>query len=262
MLDELTAIASRAAGAIISAKATGLQPRTKPNHSPVTAADEAAEEIVIGGLSRLIPDVAIISEEASARQPRDVSSGRFFLVDPLDGTHELLAGEDEYTVNIALIEHGHSIAGVVAAPALGVIWRGLVGHGAERLRLAPGAPLDRATERKTIRTRRMPLDAPVAVTSRFHPEPETGAYLDAIPGVRRVTCGSSLKFCRIAEGTADLYPRLAALSEWDVAAGHALVTAAGGAVTTINGGPLTYRGRPNFRLPPFVAWGEPPQKAR
>ena len=125
------------------------------------------------------------------------------------------------------------------------------------MKLPPGAAVDRATERTAIRTRPKPQTGLVAMTSRSHPEPATGAYLEKIDGVQRSISGSSLKFCRIAEGAADIYPRLVSLSEWDIAAGHALVVAAGGTVTTVDGQPLTY-GRRDFRAPPFIAWGAAP----
>ena len=257
MLDELTLIASRASDAILAVHASALKPRDKPDRSPVTAADEASEEVILGALSRLLPGVPIVSEEAASRRAPPARGDRFFLVDPLDGTREFIAGDDDYTVNIALIGNGHPIAGVVAAPAMGIVWRGVVGSGAERIRLQPGAATSRATERTLIRARPRPPAGLVAMTSRSHPDPDTSAYLDRMAGVQLMSCGSSLKFCRIAEGAADLYPRLVSLSEWDVAAGHAVVSAAGGRVTTIDGQPLTY-GRPDFRLPPFVAWGQAP----
>ncbi len=234
-----------------------IEQRDKADRSPVTAADEASENIILGGLSRLFPDVPVVSEEASARPAPAALGERFFLVDPLDGTREFIAGDSEYTVNIALIVGGRPMAGIIAAPAMATVWRGIVGQGAERMKLQPGAAVDRATERTAIRTRPKPQTGLVAMTSRSHPEPATGAYLEKIDGVQRSISGSSLKFCRIAEGAADIYPRLVSLSEWDIAAGHALVVAAGGTVTTVDGQPLTY-GRPDFRAPPFIAWGASP----
>jgi 3'(2'), 5'-bisphosphate nucleotidase len=241
----------------LSVHGPALRLREKADRSPVTAADEASEKIILDGLSQLLPDVPVVSEEAAVLPAPATLGERFFLVDPLDGTREFITGDSEYTVNIALIVGGHPAAGIIAAPALGIVWRGIVGTGAERMTLQPGAAVASATERTPIRTRPKPRAELVAMTSRSHPEPATGAYLDRIAGVQRVVSGSSLKFCRIAEGTADIYPRLVSLSEWDVAAGHALVLAAGGAVTTVDGQTVTY-GRPGFRAPPFVAWGEAP----
>ena len=257
LLDELTLIASQAAAAILSVPGSALGLRDKANRSPVTAADEASEKIILDGLSRLFPEVPVVSEEAAARPAPATLGEQFFLIDPLDGTREFIAGENEYTVNIALIVRGNPIAGIIAAPALATVWRGIAGQGAERMKLQPGAAVDRATERTAIRTRPKPQTGLVAMTSRSHPDPATAAYLDKIAGVQRNVSGSSLKFCRIAEGAADIYPRLVSLSEWDIAAGHALVVAAGGMVTTPDGQPLTY-GRADFRAPPFVAWGAAP----
>ena len=256
LLDEVTLIASQAAAAILSVHGSALSKRDKADGSPVTAADEASEKIILDGLSRLLPDAPVVSEESALPAPATLGE-RFFLVDPLDGTREFIAGESEYTVNIALIAGGRPMAGIITAPALATVWRGIVGQGAERMKLQPGAAVDRATERAAIRTRPKPQTGLVAMTSRSHPDPATAAYLEKISGVQRNVSGSSLKFCRIAEGTADIYPRLVSLSEWDIAAGHALVVAAGGTVTTVDGQPLTY-GRPDFRAPPFIAWGAAP----
>src|SRR5688572_27471004 len=164
LLDELISVASRAAAAILGV--ADLARRDKPDLSPVTAADEAAETVILPELSRLLPGIPIVSEEASGTMPPAAPGSRFLLVDPLDGTRELIAGEAEYTVNIALIDGGRPVAGVIAAPALGMIWTGLVGQGAERLRLAPGAAPAAARERTAIRTRARPSQGAVALISR------------------------------------------------------------------------------------------------
>jgi 3'(2'), 5'-bisphosphate nucleotidase len=255
LLDGLTRIASEAAAAVVAIDAKSLGPRRKPDNSPITAADEASEAIVLQGLAGLLPGVPVVSEEASGRNVPAALGERFLLVDPLDGTRELLAGEAEYTINIALVSGGVPAIGVIAAPALGLIWRGSAAHGAERLRLAPGVDPGAARERTAIRTRPRPAVSTVAVISRFHRDAETDAYLERLPNVQRMVVGSSIKFCRLAEGSADIYARLSSLSEWDAAAGHALVVAAGGAMTTIAGEPLPY-GRRGFRLPPFIAVGD------
>jgi 3'(2'), 5'-bisphosphate nucleotidase len=255
LIDELASVASRAAAAILSFGPADLARRDKADRSPVTAADEASDHVILDGLRRLLPGVPVISEETAAQAGAAARGSRFLLVDPLDGTRELLAGEAEYTVNIALIDGGRPVAGVIAAPALGTIWTGLVGQGAERLRLAPGAEPAAARERTAIRTRARPRHGAIALLSRFHRDAETDAYLERLAPMERVVCGSAVKFCRIAEGAADLYVRLSSLSEWDAAAGHALVTAAGGTVTTVDGSPLTY-GRAGFRLPAFIVAGD------
>ena len=226
--------------------------RTKADGSPVTAADEAAEAVIRDGLARLAPDVPIVSEEHAAREKPDIPTGpgaSYFLVDPLDGTREFIAGRDEYTINIAVIGAGVPLLGIITAPALGLTWRGIVGRGAERI--APAGAASRATE---IHTRPRPARDVVIVVSRSHLEARTRGYVDAFPQATLVQCGSAVKFCRVAEGTADLYPRLAPTRDWDVAAGHAIVKAAGGDVTAPDGSPLRY-GTNDLLIPAFIAAG-------
>ena len=255
LLDGLTAIASRAAAAIIAIARPALTQRSKPDNSPVTAADMASQDVNLEGLGRLLPGVPVVSEEAVAAVASGSLGHQFILVDPLDGTRELLAGRDEFTVNIALVNDDQPIAGVVAAPAHGIVWRGMIGAGAERFVLAPGSELQAARERSPIHTRARPEHTLVALVSRSHLDPATEAYIARLKPAERISCGSSLKFCRLAEGAADIYPRLTATSEWDIAAGHALLASAGGAVTTPEGEALTY-GKPGFRIPAFIAWGD------
>jgi 3'(2'), 5'-bisphosphate nucleotidase len=255
LLDGLTAIASRAAAAIVAIALPALAQRSKPDHSPVTAADLASQDVIFEGLGRLLPGVAVVSEEAVTAVAPGSLGRQFILVDPLDGTRELLAGRDEFTVNIALVNDGRPVAGVVAAPARGIVWRGMVGTGAERFILAPGSELRAARERTPLHTRARPEHALVALVSRSHLDPATEAYIARLKPAQRISCGSSLKFCQLAEGIADIYPRLTATSEWDIAAGHAVLACAGGAVTTPEGGAISY-GRPGFRIPAFIAWGD------
>jgi len=261
LLDEITTMVSAAAAAILAMRAGTLEVRTKADHSPVTAADRAAEAAILEGLARVLPGVAVVSEEAGMLCSALPDS--FVLVDPLDGTREFVAGRDEFTVNVAIVAGGRPQLGVVAAPALGLLWRGIVGHGAERLRLAPGRPAGAADERSPIRTRPAPATRLVAAASRSHLDPATQAFLSRLSIEECVTCGSAVKFCQVAEGVADVYPRLSTTCEWDVAAGHALLVAAGGTVMTPEGGPLSY-GRPDadFRVPAFIAWGDPSAPAR
>jgi 3'(2'), 5'-bisphosphate nucleotidase len=255
LLDGLTLIASRAAAAVLAVHVGDLQRREKPDKSPVTAADEASEAVILEGLAKLMPEVPVISEEATGHH-RPAALGRlFFLVDPLDGTREFLAGRDEFTVNIALLENGAPVAGVVAAPARGLIWRGRVGRGAERLTLSAGAAPNAASRCDPIRTRPRPATGARILMSRSHLDAASVAYIDRIPQPERIACGSSLKFCLIAEGTADLYPRLAPTSDWDVAAGHAVLMAAGGEVRRPDGGPLRY-GQSDLLIPAFIAYGD------
>jgi 3'(2'), 5'-bisphosphate nucleotidase len=257
-LDLLTTIVSRAAAAILAIAPAALAARQKSDRSPVTAADEAAEALILEGLARVAPGLAVVSEEASAHGHTPAIGPCFILVDPLDGTREFLAGRDEFTVNLAVIADGVPVIGLVAAPALGVVWRGVVGGIAERLRLDPGAEATEAREVALIRTRAPPPDGLVAAVSRSHFDARTAAFLKNLKVAREIECGSSVKFCRIAEGAADVYPRLGTTCEWDIAAGHAILKAAGGAVTTPEGGPLTYgHAKDGFRVPGFVAWGDP-----
>ena len=252
LLDELTAIGARAALAIRDRAGTGTVHR-KADGSPVTAADETAEALIRDSLLALAPDVPIVSEEHAAREKADIPVGkdaRYFLVDPLDGTREFIAGRDEYTINIALIVGGAPRLGVITAPALNLAWRGIVGRGAERIALADG----KASPPTAIRTRPRPARGLVIMVSRSHLEPRTRAYVDGFAQAELVQSGSAIKFCRIAEGSADLYPRLAPTRDWDVAAGHAIVKAAGGEVTAPDGSPLVY-GTSELLIPAFVASG-------
>lgn len=250
LLDGLTLIAARASAAILAVPRPDLHARAKADSSPVTAADEASEAVILDGLRKLLPDIPVISEETTAGRAT-VGAGRCLIVDPLDGTREFLAGLDEYVVNIALVEDGRPVAGVVAAPARGMIWRGQTGRGAERLGLSVG----NATERAPIRTRPRPARSARVLVSRSHLDAATDAYVERLSHPERFACGSALKFCLLAEGAADLYPRLAPTSEWDVAAGHALLLAAGGDVRRPDGQPLRY-GAADFRIPGFIATGD------
>jgi 3'(2'), 5'-bisphosphate nucleotidase len=258
LLDELTSIVSRAAAAILAARKGALDAHLKPDQSPVTAADVAAEGVILEGLRALVPGLPIVSEEAQGRTPSARLADSFAVVDPLDGTRELIAGRDEFTINLAIVTGGRPRVGIVAAPALGLIWRGRDGGGAERLRLAPGAPASAAQERTAIHTRACPATGLVAVVSRSHLDARTTAFLSRLPQVERIPKGSAMKFCLIAEGSADLYPRFGPTSEWDVAAGHAVLAAAGGTVVTPEGGDLPYgRVHERFLVGGFIAWGDP-----
>jgi 3'(2'), 5'-bisphosphate nucleotidase len=253
LLDGLTLIAARAAAVITAVSGPALTHREKPDGSPVTAADEASEAIILDGLERLLPGVPVISEEAASRTRPEAVGDVFLLVDPLDGTRELISGQSEYTVNIALVRDRTPTVGIVAAPAYKLLWRGLIGYGAERLRMSADPHI--TTERTEITTRARPAQHPVAVTSRFHRDGPTDAYLTRTPELEQVVVGSSLKFCRIAEGAADVYPKLSPMFEWDIAAGHALIEAAGGVMQAPDGRRLVY-GREDLRIPAFIASGD------
>jgi 3'(2'), 5'-bisphosphate nucleotidase len=250
LMDELTKITAQAAETILATKA---DVRIKADGSPVTAADEAAETVICEGLARLAPDVPVISEERAGREkPEAVARGSYFLVDPLDGTREFIAGRDEYTINIAIMTDGVPMLGIICAPgtAFGDVWRGIVGRGADQFSLTQrtGAP-------RPIHVRQRPQDETVVMVSRSHLDARTQAYVDAIPNAKPLQSGSSIKFCRIAEGKADLYPRLAPTRDWDVAAGHAILRAAGGSVVAPNGAATVY-GTKDLLIPGFLASGE------
>jgi 3'(2'), 5'-bisphosphate nucleotidase len=257
LVDSLTSVVSAAAAAILAARARALEIETKSDLSPVTAADRAAETVLLAGLARLLPDVPVVSEEAVERATPAPLADSFLLVDPLDGTREFVAGRDEFTVNVALVRGGVPRLGIVAAPAQALIWRGIEGIGAERLELAPGADASAGRHHTAIRTRPCPRSRLVVAVSRSHLDPRTEAFLARLPVAERRACGSAVKFCQVAEGAVDLYPRLATTCEWDIAAGHAIVAAAGGAVTTPRGEALRYGAiDAAFRVPEFVAWGD------
>lgn len=258
LLDDLTALVARACAEISAVSPETVVRRVKPDQSPVTAADEASEAVILHGLARMLPDIPIVSEESADAKKSPSLTGTFIVIDPLDGTREFLAGRDEFTVNLAIVTRGVPVAGIISAPKRGQLWRGVVGEKAERLRLLP----DGADQAQTITTRRWPDADPVAAVSRSHMDAATDAFVKALGSITRAASGSAIKFCQIAEGNADVYPRLGTTCEWDVAAGHALVTAAGGVVMTPVGSALTYgRAAENFRVPAFIAWGDPGKAA-
>ena len=255
LLEPLTELVIRAGEAILAVDRSAMKVDGKGDGSPVTEADLAADHIIVEGLARLAPRISLLSEERVhlAKPPYKDS---FFLIDPLDGTKEFVAGRDEFTVNVALVTHGAPLLGIVAAPALGLIWRGIVGQGAERLTLRDGV----VAEATPIKTRPCPpRGAPwMVAVSRSHGDERTEAFIAGRGGAIRSMLGSAVKFGRVAEGQVDIYPRLSPTSEWDVAAGHAVVVAAGGKVTDSHGRQLHFGlGREDFLVPEFIAWGDP-----
>jgi len=246
LLPKLVALAERAGAVILDHYGRDVEVRKKADASPVTAADEAAEAVILEGLAELAPSVPVVAEErvAAGKVPA-LDEQPFWLVDPLDGTKEFLSRNGEFTVNIGLVEDGLPTLGVVQAPALGKVWWGAVGHGAR----ARSEGTERAIAARPRRSSGL-----VAVASRSHADPETEAWLDEVGAAERISAGSSLKFCLIAEGRADLYPRFGPTMEWDTAAGHAVLRAAGGRVTTRDGAPFLYR-KSGFRNPGFIAYG-------
>ena len=254
LLEPLTGLVVRAGATILAINRASMKINDKVDGSPVTEADLAADRIINDGLARLIPGVPVLSEERAdlAKPPFE---GSFFLIDPLDGTKEFVAGRAEFTVNLALVTNGTPLLGIIGAPALGLIWRGLVGRGAERLTTNDGTLVARP-----IHTRPFPQAGNpwIVAVSRSHGDARTEAFIDGRPGAIREVLGSAVKFGRVAEGTVDIYPRLAPTREWDVAAGHAIVTAAGGKITDAQGADLKFgKGRKDFIVPAFIAWGDP-----
>jgi 3'(2'), 5'-bisphosphate nucleotidase len=255
LMEPMTDLVARAGAAILAVNRGAMTVDGKADGSPVTEADLAADRIIAEGLARLIPSVPALSEERLhlASPPYGAS---FFLIDPLDGTKEFVAGRNEFTVNLALVTNGVPLLGIVGAPALGLIWRGLVGRGAERLTVT-GRNIGLA---ESIHTRSVPEPGQpwTVAVSRSHGDSRTEAFIASRPGAVRQVLGSAVKFCRVAEGGADIYPRLAPTCEWDVAAGHAVVVAAGGKITDSAGTALRFGGmREGFIVPEFIAWGDP-----
>ena len=244
--DGLIEAAVAAGAAIMNIYAGDFATNRKADKSPVTEADVAAEAIILKALAALAPDIPVIAEEHAAVHglPREIGR-RFFLVDPLDGTKEFIARNGEFTVNIALIEDGVPVLGVIQVPALDEIYAGQ-GNIAVRRRQGVLEP---------IAARNVPESGAVMTISRSHAAREVvkaenfGEHIAAT-----LVAGSSLKFCRIAEGVADLYPRFGPTMEWDTAAGHAILAAAGGSIATDDGAPLAY-GKAGFRNPHFIARG-------
>ena len=243
---ELCRIARAAGDAIMAVYQGEIAVRAKADATPVTDADEAAERIIVEALGALAPELPVVAEElAAAGRAPDVGDGRFWLVDPLDGTKEFIGRNGEFTVNIALIEDGRPVEGVVLAPALAVTY--FTRGGAAWMAANGGAA-------RRIEVRQPAADGLVAVVSRSHYSPETDDFLAGYTVKAERAAGSSLKFGLIARGEADLYPRLGRTMEWDTAAGHAVVLAAGGSVRRLDGGDLTY-GKPGFENPHFVVRG-------
>ena len=241
-------IAREAGAAIMAVYARNVAGRLKADRSPVTEADEIAEAIILDRLAVAAPGIPVIAEESAAKGIMPETGERFILVDPLDGTKEFLNRNGEFTVNIALIESGRPVAGCVFAPAVDALYAG----GKQAWRVVGGV-------RTPIHTRPYPAAGLTALCSRSHPDAKSDAFLAGIVITDRREAGSSLKFCRVAEGEADIYPRFGPTMEWDVAAGHAVLAAAGGQVLMPDGSPFVYgKRRSGLKNEAFVAWGREP----
>lgn len=255
LIEALETVAIAAGKEILAVRAEGAEVIVKSDRTPVTQADRRAETLILDFLSTSYPGIPVVAEElAEAGECPSHAKDVFFLVDALDGTGDFIAGRDEFTVNIALIRGQTPVAGVVHAPALGKIWSGLPGQA----QVADVAPDGRMSAQRQIHTRPLPK-TPVALVSVTHKEPETTAWLDNLPAHETASVGSSLKFCLLAEGRADVYPRLVCLKQWDIAAGDAVLRAAGGMTLSLEGDPLRYGVEgSDFGCSRFVGWGRAP----
>jgi 3'(2'), 5'-bisphosphate nucleotidase len=245
MLEEIIQLARAAGDEVLAVYAEEAEVRTKRDGSPVTEADERAEKVILAGLERLAPEVPVVAEESHDPDRDEPPEGSFWLVDPLDGTKEFLSRNGEFTVNIALIEDRAPVLGVVLAPAIGRLFAAD----------SSGAVVEDQGGRREIAARAVPAAGATLVSSRSHGDAEA---LERFSEGRRIaasiTAGSSLKFCLIAAGEADLYPRFGRTMEWDTAAGDAVLRVAGGHVTDLDGRTLLY-GKPGFENPHFLAVG-------
>lgn len=247
---ELLALAARlarsAAAAILTVRQAGFAVERKEDYSPVTAADRLAEAVITEGLRQFAPDIPVVAEEAVSDGAQLSAAPRYWLVDPLDGTREFAAGRDEFTVNIGLVEQGVPKLGAVALPATGELFTGIVGVGAWK---------EDATGHRRIQARPVPEEGLVVMASRhYKDDPKLPAFLEGRKVQRIVQIGSAVKFCRLAEGAADLYPRFGRTMEWDTAAPEAVLVAAGGRIARFDGTPLGY-GKPGWENPPFLCQG-------
>jgi len=246
LLAGLVPLIHEAGALVMRVYATDFAVEIKGDQSPVTVADQLAEQVIVDGLHRLAPGIPVVGEEAASAGDIPDVSNRFWLVDPIDGTKEFINRNGEFTVNIALVDHGIPVLGLVLAPALGTLYAGGAGL---------GAWVEVGGLRRDIAVRTVPPDGLTVVGSRHH---GNDAAVDAFLEGQRVAAhrmvGSSLKLCILAEGLADVYPRFGRTMEWDTAAGDAVLRAAGGAVRTLAGDLLAY-GKPGFDNPDFVARG-------
>ncbi len=250
-IPSLTALIREAGKVVMSVYAEAIEVDQKADRSPVTRADQEAETVILAGLARLTPDIPVVAEESVAAGDVPAVGRSFWLVDPLDGTREFISRNGEFTVNMALVQDGVPVLGLVLAPALERLF-----VGGPQL----GAWMEAEGRRVPIRVRQVPEAGLTVVASRSHGD---AAALDAFLAGRRVaavaSAGSSLKLCLVAQGEADVYPRLGRTMEWDIAAGQAVLLGAGGAVCTLDSRPLVH-GKPGFENPHFVAWGQQPAR--
>ncbi len=259
LTENLRRIAHKAAQEVMAVYGQNIEVKHKDDRSPVTEADVRAERVILQELARLAPDIPVISEEAASQGDIPEVDNVFFLVDPLDGTKEFIRRNGEFTVNIALIVNQIPVIGVVYAPAKKRLFYGEGPGLAFEQDLDPSLNVDLtdAPAPRHIQTRMPPQGGLIAVASRSHRDSETDDYLEQFNINEFIAAGSSLKFCLIAAGEADIYPRFGPTMEWDIAAGHAVLNAAGGSVTKIDGTPFVYGKKETaFKNPFFVARGK------
>jgi 3'(2'), 5'-bisphosphate nucleotidase len=251
LLNLAMTLAAQAGEAILAVRSRGFATSHKADETPVTEADHAAEALITAGLRAATPGIPVVAEEEVAAGRITAPGPRFWLVDPLDGTREFAKGRDDFAVCVGLVENGRAILGAVGAPVAGAVYGGIVG---------PIAGEGRAWKRTAATTTPIAARAPpqagiVVVASRhYSDDPRLAPFLEGQKVAEIVNMGSALKFCRVAEGTADLYPRFGRTMEWDTAAAHALLEAAGGTLRRLDGAPLAY-GKPGWENPGFVCTG-------
>ena len=255
--DDLARIALQAGVLIMEIYESDFKVEHKDDKSPVTKADQKAEALIVAELAKVEPDLKVIAEESVSDGHIPEHGPRFALVDPVDGTREFINKRGEFTVNIGIIEHGKPVMGVVFAPALKRLFVAQSPFEGWQADVAAGAPVPAPADRKPLSIRKAPGEGLTAIASASHRSDETNAFLETQNVANIISAGSSLKFCLIAAGEADLYPRHGRTMEWDTAAGHAVAQAAGARVTNLDGTPFTYgkieRGYDN---PHFIVWGD------
>lgn len=257
-LDALLTAVFEAGNTILEIRDRGTRHQTKGDGSPVTEADQRAEVILLTALSEQFPAIPVVAEEEAAAGNTPKTKDTFFLVDPLDGTKEFIRGGSDFTVNIGLIHQSEPVFGIVYAPVGGRLFVGFANQDAWQASADCQQERPQISNKKLLKVRPPAINELMAVASRSHRDEQTDAWLAQHEIKQVISAGSSIKFCLLAAGEADVYPRFGPTMEWDTAAAHAVLAAAGGTVTTISGAPFAYgkteQERP-YLNPGFIAWG-------